>query len=499
MSQQTPQSQYQQHNNCQQDISLSNQEIFTIFKNKGFNIDSEKAISEPTQEFYNNILVYSAFLILRVPLEEINQSDICNQLDLEMENGVKALQIYQKMRYIKQMLDLVGIDDFCSYDIIKPDKKKVRRTLVAITQYILYQETIISSHTQILDKNVQIKFQVSLRHVYQFIKLILRKRADEQKIKRYADELEVLKFHSDQLKDRKEAEKNSFQEKMQFYEKLTTEYQDLLRQKQNLIKQKSEYQNSKLQMEKSIHQAQEDIQKLIENNQKEKMKIVKSPFKLKDQCLSLQNEIEQQMKELDIIKKDYLFICMKNSYNDKLLQKIRKHLTLPSLTLEEMIKKESEANKILKNAKNEIKELQLKEEVSNQSYQKIFDYHLDLIAQLDQKNKLAEEKKKTYEDEISNMLKEQQKLKEDLSEVQKTISEIQQMQANLEQKVIQFNINTFFITKEIFQRINFRKQLLLQHFLRIHLFHMTYNQILTNFLMICFNRFLKKKVLIKYI
>ncbi|KAL4502329.1 hypothetical protein ABPG72_011916 [Tetrahymena utriculariae] len=413
MSQQTPQSQYQQHNNCQQDISLSNLEIFTIFKNKGFNIDSEKAIQEPTQEFFNNILVYSAFLILRVPLEEINQSEICNQLDLEMENGVKALQIYQKIKYIKQMLDLVGIDDFCSYDIIKPDKKKVRRTLVAITQYILYQETIISAHTQILDKN----------------------RADEQKIKRYADELEVLKFHSDQLKDRKEAEKNSFQEKMQFYEKLAAEYQDLLKQKQYLIKQKSEYQNSKLQMEKSIHQAQEDIQKLIENNQKEKMKIVKSPFKLKDQCLSLQNEIEQQMKELDIIKKDYLFICMKNNYNDKLLQKIRKHLTLPSLTLEEMIKKESEANKILKNAKNEIKELQSKEEISHQSYQKISDYHMDLIAQLDQKNKLAEEKKKTYEDDISNMLKEQQKLKEELIEVQKTIHEIQLMQSNLEQKI----------------------------------------------------------------
>lgn len=35
-------------------------------------------------------------------------------------------------------------------------------------------------------------------------------------------------------------------------------------------------------MEKAIHQAEEDIKRMLETNQKERMKIVKSPFKLKD-------------------------------------------------------------------------------------------------------------------------------------------------------------------------------------------------------------------------
>lgn len=42
------------------------------------------------------------------------------------------------MKYIRQMLELIGIEDISSYDIIKPEKKKVRRTINAITQYILY-------------------------------------------------------------------------------------------------------------------------------------------------------------------------------------------------------------------------------------------------------------------------------------------------------------------------------------------------------------------------
>jgi hypothetical protein len=37
-------------------------------------------------------------------------------------------------------------------------------------------------------------------------------------------------------------------------------------------------------MERAIVQAEEDIKKMIEINEKEQNKIVKSPFKLKDQC-----------------------------------------------------------------------------------------------------------------------------------------------------------------------------------------------------------------------
>lgn len=41
---------------------------------------------------------------------------------------------------------------------------------------------------------------------------------------------------------------------------------------------------------------------------------------------------------------------------------MKKNLTLPSLTLEEILKKVNDANKILKSFKNEVKELQLKED-----------------------------------------------------------------------------------------------------------------------------------------
>lgn len=52
------------------------------------------------------------------------------------------------------MLDLVGIDDISSSDIIRPDRKKVKRTLVGIAQYIGHQEGVIKTHLEILERNV---------------------------------------------------------------------------------------------------------------------------------------------------------------------------------------------------------------------------------------------------------------------------------------------------------------------------------------------------------
>lgn len=53
------------------------------------------------------------------------------------------------------MLELVGIDDIGSYDLIRPEKKKVKRVLVAISHYILLKESVIRMHIDVLEKNVR--------------------------------------------------------------------------------------------------------------------------------------------------------------------------------------------------------------------------------------------------------------------------------------------------------------------------------------------------------
>jgi len=50
---------------------------------------------------------------------------------------------------------------------------------------------------------------------------------EETKLKNLTEELEALRFESDKLKERKEAEKSIFKEKVLFLDKLTTEAAEL--------------------------------------------------------------------------------------------------------------------------------------------------------------------------------------------------------------------------------------------------------------------------------
>ena len=52
------------------------------------------------------------------------------------------------------------------------------------------------------------------------------------------EELEALRFESDKLKERKEAEKGTFKEKVQFLEKLTGEAAELQQQKAGETKER---------------------------------------------------------------------------------------------------------------------------------------------------------------------------------------------------------------------------------------------------------------------
>ena len=136
---------------------------------------------------------------------------------------------------------------------------------------------------------------------------------------------------------------------------------------------------------------------MIDANQKEQLKIVKSPFKLKDQCQQLQAEITLKQAELQQIKVELQFQALKREIHDTLLRKIRKNMTLPCLAVSEAISKDSESAKNLKMIKNEVKELVLKEEKMNENLLAAQQNYQELTIQHDQKQKSAEEKKKQYE------------------------------------------------------------------------------------------------------